>query len=1280
MLSIPGISLRPSTSEPNLQSLTISSKAIRAPKLAKKGTQKDRRQRKPFIELAGDSSCTSSTEALAFVGSSPSSVYNKPGISYSRQTYQNSLDTNPSSGSEGDSGGKSAEDGRADLFLSSELIAKLRRYSATCKSPASIRNTSSTPSNMRILSESATVRAPNAASQNANNAQASNLSDIPEEILLANRRGTLASSIPSTAQYSVPIDLPETEAEEEDSAFSSYQRLPPIEPLLGFKSFVGFCGQDQILCGSCGDRFFCHINIGGESLDEFTYVDMRAPISAMLVAHNYRWFVVCIDHKQGSTIVVKDTSTFETIACYAVKILASKLCISMNSQILLLFQALPGGQSAALATYATVEGSFLAETKLVNSTASKRWEVSLCPADEDIICLLLDDKVNLMRSTANQIVVFSTYKIYDVTCNAWADDVTQAFGTSDGKIIMYRETVPMETVELKELHEKLIASESNDTSTAGVVQMFSSELGMLVCVQAGVIFLFPPPANVSKGNVPIMAEDRGSRWKKSKAIVTHSILKLSFDFGVQVISVNSLCNCTHLHLNETGTQILYADSESVWTCNITYAETVCKDGMRLVLARHSTAVTHIAVDCTSNCVASADKSGLILVNSSQSSKILSYGQISKLVSLAILPGGLKIIVASRTQVSVYGVLYGKLAKMSVIMEGDDIQAMTADPSNMFTALIKDSVLLVLRNENLEITSEAPMGFKQDILALKWSLNSVYIGILTSKDTVCLVEAKSGSFLHNFASSNSWNCVSLGTLLWTLEFKLRFFADISVSLNGSIYAMGNKFMMSRVHNGKEMETVNVHHEAVNFKESSTVLISTNKLHFVGTTTGGMIRVDGDNMERSTFLNCRQSASITTITHNKSTDKLYVGFEDGQVVCFNIIGENANEKSMLSITQSVLEDENCYFSQDFVLCPVDELVRYKTILKELNAERNMIRGQSEHMLAEYRERKERELKELTAELEETNRKMMEKMKRAEQKYEAIEATKEETFAKMKQEMNAQVEEQKAYYEKLISDQIKASLEKDEKQTQLSDDLSVQFEAKMVEMNKTFKQQESKWKKHVMKLERHLQELSEILQDKENQLQRAEEEKRNMEETHAHALEEANQNHVENQKDQIDASKQLKAHILRLKDENQHIHEQLDDLREKFSAASDELVECKFQLQEHKTNLSNRSHAQRRLREIDSMVTEMGEKMYDRRRLEQHVLGLLAFFNSSRPQLGPPGPSSEKNQTTGHTPTAAMSISNWATPTNLHAQMPNLSPRSRDAKKGLGRLAHKNRHRSK
>lgn len=135
------------------------------------------------------------------------------------------------------------------------------------------------------------------------------------------------------------------------------------------------------------------------------------------------------------------------------------MCISMNNRSLLLFSAESNGHSsgASICTYATMEGSLVAETKVVvgaTTDPTKHWEVSFCPADEDIICLLADDRVNLMRCISNQISVFSTHRLFNVTCHAWADDVTQAFGTSQGQLILYRETVPLETVELPELHSK----------------------------------------------------------------------------------------------------------------------------------------------------------------------------------------------------------------------------------------------------------------------------------------------------------------------------------------------------------------------------------------------------------------------------------------------------------------------------------------------------------------------------------------------------------------------------------------------------------------------------------------------------------------------------------------------------------------------------------------------------------------------------------------------------------------------------------------------------------
>lgn len=38
-------------------------------------------------------------------------------------------------------------------------------------------------------------------------------------------------------------------------------------------------------------------------------------------------------------------------------------------------------------------------------------------------------------------------------------------------------------------------------------------------------------------------------------------------------------------MDETGTNLMFADEESVWTCNINYSETVCKEGMRLILVK-----------------------------------------------------------------------------------------------------------------------------------------------------------------------------------------------------------------------------------------------------------------------------------------------------------------------------------------------------------------------------------------------------------------------------------------------------------------------------------------------------------------------------------------------------------------------------------------------------------------------------------------------------------------------------------------------------------------------
>lgn len=100
-------------------------------------------------------------------------------------------------------------------------------------------------------------------------------------------------------------------------------------------------------------------------------------------------------------------------------------------------------------------------------------------------------------------------------------------------------------------------------------------------------------------------------------------------------------------------------------------------------------------------------------------------------------------------------------------------------------------------------------------------------------------------------------------MWTADFKLRFFVDISV-IDKVVYAMGNKFMTSRIIDGKEVDTINKHREGVSFNANSTVLLSTSKVHFVGTSAGSVIRAEGDSGTSGSLVQCPHNAPITAVS--------------------------------------------------------------------------------------------------------------------------------------------------------------------------------------------------------------------------------------------------------------------------------------------------------------------------------------------------------------------------------------------------------------------------------
>uniref|UniRef100_A0A915DM07 Uncharacterized protein n=1 Tax=Ditylenchus dipsaci TaxID=166011 RepID=A0A915DM07_9BILA len=166
------------------------------------------------------------------------------------------------SSSESNSSSQGNGTGKSDLFLSADLIVKLRRYSATWfrqtagQHPEYFIDTKQYAHFERIRDHSSRSRRSKSKSNNVSSFTSPNL---------------------STAKI---LDREVEYGSEDDESKSNFQRFPPIQPLIGFNNFVGFCGEEQMISGASGDRFFCHIDMSGEAVDEHTYFDMRAQLVA----------------------------------------------------------------------------------------------------------------------------------------------------------------------------------------------------------------------------------------------------------------------------------------------------------------------------------------------------------------------------------------------------------------------------------------------------------------------------------------------------------------------------------------------------------------------------------------------------------------------------------------------------------------------------------------------------------------------------------------------------------------------------------------------------------------------------------------------------------------------------------------------------------------------------------------------------------------------------------------------------------------------------------------
>uniref|UniRef100_A0A914Y5I6 Uncharacterized protein n=1 Tax=Panagrolaimus superbus TaxID=310955 RepID=A0A914Y5I6_9BILA len=257
----------------------------------------------------------------------------------------------------------------------------------------------------------------------------------------------------------------------------------------------------------------------------------------------------------------------------------------------------------------------------------------------------------------------------------------------------------------------------------------------------------------------------------------------------------------------------------------------------------------------------------------------------------------------------------------------------------------------------------------------------------------------------------------------------------------------------------------------------------------------------------------------------------------------------------------DTEPLTFKTDFeniVLCRVNTVERNKFLAKEFEVERNLIRKQAKRIFEEYKEKKEKEIKELNETLETNMQAMKDKIKVMENKYEASEAAKEEIIAKLKADFKNEINEQKIFYENMINDQIKASLEKDETNTKCMVMIEKMHKKEFQKLQYDWETKEKELLKEISKNKTNTEKVRKKLFESESLRKMTIQQISDEEKKFYQTLRSLKQKNEEEQKHFAATIKDLKATILIIENEKGAEVQNVRQQKIRLEALSDELAE--------------------------------------------------------------------------------------------------------------------------
>ncbi|CAL2051564.1 unnamed protein product [Caenorhabditis brenneri] len=946
-----------------------------------------------------------------------------------------------------------------------------------------------------------------------------------------------------------------------------------IQSISGYER-AAFASGKNVLIMENGD--IKHIDLVEEH-PKIVSMNLIGRVTALSVSNDFSIFAVAIEEENVAKVVVYslELTIGEEKAVYGTQYLSTEMCISQAAEIIACLSVLE--ERVHLQTFDVKDGINNCTGNIIAEKVPKTWQISFCPADEGVLCALGGGIAYLLRASGGHIENFSTIMLPGVICHDWANDVNIMFGSKTGFLHIYRETIPLDVVDIRKLSENIL----NDSVNVEIISIRSTTRRLACQTGSGIILIFESNA------------ENGPEWSSCRAfIISDFVLKsyhsLSFDFADE--------------------NLLYDSGNALQTISIQFLSKLNSFSGDVVTVRHCNQV--IGVRATESTIITLDDTGLFAVFSKYTNRVLCSSRVPDAFFFTVLSSSHKLLVVTKTCVESYTVMLDGLKAAESIFEKELIMA-AVDSYDMSTlAILYETGFIVFRTEDRSILMSEQITGRKDTKQILFSRDNKFLMFLTKSDNVFCVDLSSRK------------------ILWSTDYKLHFFQHMGYS-NATLLLLNQKFIVSRIKHGKDLSNVNMHASDIGFSITSELIEGNSNFVFITADCGELLCSPATALDEPYVVKSKiKKTRITAI--RAFDDELIVGYENGSV-------------GVLKLTENVAEEVN-----DIILCNFNGVINLKSLLRDINAERNLIKETTEKFLDLFTTRTNNELQQIKTEFDETMKNYKERVKTFEKDFNESEIIKQKTISNLKGLYEDESTHQKRKYETMIEDQIRKSFRQlEEKQNEIKA-IKEEAERKHRDMIGSFhiteKQLTIQAANHLLEidsLKNNIKELKlEILRKHEDLTKLREEKEENtlkLKENHREdaGLLEAEiwalkatcvqlneqRDHIGDENIKINSMLRIaKQQIEHMRDENQKQEAKIQELKElirqlhnKENEITRNFTKVKknfsIQTKQYEDVLQQNHRWKRRMQDLESRIEQLAGCVYDPRRLEHSVLNLLA-----------------------------------------------------------------------